>query len=107
MHPYKDATAPANMTLPVAEYPHLIGCSVTGGYVYRGAGAAGTAGRLLLRRLLQRAHLDAVPRPRRANGKSSRSCKPGYTITSFGDDEQGELYLVDYKGDVFRLARAE
>jgi len=27
-------------------------------------------------------------------------------ITSFGEDEAGELYLVDYKGDILRLERA-
>jgi hypothetical protein len=31
----------------------------------------------------------------------------GRQISSFGEDEAGELYLVDYKGEILRLARAE
>ena len=29
-----------------------------------------------------------------------------FVISSFGEDEQGELYLVDYKGAVYRLEHA-
>jgi hypothetical protein len=29
----------------------------------------------------------------------------GLTITSFGEDESGELYVVDYSGSIYRLER--
>ena len=52
----------AGLTLPVAEYGHDEGCSVTGGAVYRGTAQPG-AGRLVrVRRLLLRPDVGAARR---------------------------------------------
>ncbi len=106
MHPYNGATAPDNMTLPVIEYPHIIGCAVTGGYVYRGQALPELQGIYFFGdyctgrtwSLFRDAAGKWIVQPFKETGR---------TITSFGVDEQGELYLVDYKGAVLRLARAE
>ena len=37
---------------------------------------------------------------------SAALMQTGLRISSFGEDEAGELYLVDYKGAVYRLAAA-
>ena len=50
-----DACLTDALTLPVTEYGHDEGCSVTGGAVYRGEAPAGPARLVRLRRLLQRA----------------------------------------------------
>ena len=51
----------SRLVWPVAVYPHSEGCSITGGYVYRGNRRAGAARPLRLRRLLQRPDLVASP----------------------------------------------
>ena len=43
---------------PITQYMHDAGCSVTGGFVYRGEGGAAPRGTLRVRRLLQRHDLE-------------------------------------------------
>lgn len=96
---------PCNRTgleLPILEYSHDLGCSITGGGVYRGpeaprahgayifgdfcsgriwAAAAGPDGRWGMRQLLHTSLL----------------------LSSFGEDEQGELYAASLSGTIHRL----
>ncbi len=83
---------------PVAEYDHLGGrCSVTGGYVYRGVRGSLPNGAFVYGDfctgeifLLQ-------------NGSSSLALDTGLNISSFGEDEDGEILVVDINGAVYRL----
>jgi len=102
-HPY-EGTPPENiqMIFPVWEYSHTPWCSVTGGFPYRGAipewqgiyfygdYCTGTIWGLL----------------RDANGEWQNSIlyQTKANITSFGEDEAGELYLVDRTGGIYLLA---
>ena len=92
----------AGLTLPVAEYLHGSGdCSVTGGYVYRGPAAAlqgiyfygdFCSGRIWGLR-------------KTATGfESALLTDTGLAISTFGEDEAGELYVADYlTGTIFRI----
>lgn len=90
------------MILPVAEYGREFGCSVTGGYVYRGAlpewngvyfygdYCSGNVWGLTL-----------------SNGQwqSQVLFEADVRITSFGQDESGEIYLVNDAGNMYVLVK--
>ncbi len=86
----------AGLTLPIWVYPRSEGLSVTGGYVYRGAYYYGdfVTGRIwTLRR-----QGDAWVNELAFNGGRALS------ISTFGLDEAGELYVANYgTGEVFRV----
>jgi glucose/arabinose dehydrogenase len=90
------------LVLPVAEYGHDRGCAVTGGYVYRGAGVAGLTGTYLYADYCSGTiwGLDAAaerPEPRAL-------LESGVSVASFGEDEAGEVYVVDLAGGrVYRV----
>ncbi len=108
-HPYSSYASECQgktLTYPIAEYSHAEGHSVTGGFVYRGASYPALQGRYF--------YADYV------DGKIWSLYKTGsnppswstpeleldtaLNISSFGEDEQGELYVVDYSGKIRRLA---
>jgi glucose/arabinose dehydrogenase len=86
---------PGGLVDPVAEYDHDLGCSVTGGYVYRGVYYYGDfcSGRLW-----------GLTRDGAA-WVSQQLLETGHGISTFGEDEAGELYLADYGGGrIYRVA---
>ena len=88
----------ANFIPPVFDYDHSGGrCSLTGGYVYRGSQGTVAPGTYL--------YGDYCSGEIFAWNGSSQSVLlgSGMNISSFGEDEQGELYVVDLGGTVSRL----
>ncbi len=90
------------LVLPVLEYDHSGGaCSVTGGYVYRGASSPRLQGMYI--------YGDYC------NGKIWGAARTGthvtirelidtpFLISSFGEDLHGELYVADHRGTLYRL----
>jgi glucose/arabinose dehydrogenase len=98
---------PSRHRPPIAVYSHALGCSVTGGFVYRGSRLAssqrgwyffadycsGRIWRLLFRdgRLVEGRRLVR---------------DTGLTISSFGENASGELYVVHHGGAVYKLVRS-
>ncbi|MCC6388497.1 MAG: PQQ-dependent sugar dehydrogenase [Dehalococcoidia bacterium] len=91
-------------TLPVHEYSHSLGCSITGGYVYRGTSVTALAGAYL--------YVDYCRGDITALRRQDGVWKPevvgkAQSISAFGEDEAGELYLAgDSSGIIYRLAAA-
>jgi glucose/arabinose dehydrogenase len=89
---------------PVAEYSHGAGCSVTGGYVYRGKQVASARGRYFYGDYCS----GTVWSLRIAGGKAVGVRREPFTLdglSSFGEDAAGELYLMSVdSGDLYRLA---
>jgi glucose/arabinose dehydrogenase len=89
---------------PVVEYPHSAGCSVSGGYVYRGAGVPSAAGRYFYGDYCS----GTIWSLRIVAGRATGVRREPFAVkglSSFGEDAAGELYLMSVgSGTVYRLA---
>lgn len=86
----------ASLTDPVHEYSHDFGCSITGGYVYRGSRVGGLDGTYFFADYCS--HRVWSFRYNLVDGKTefverTASLDPGDNIFSFGEDETGEVYM--------------
>lgn len=92
----------AALTAPAVHYTHGAGCSVTGGYVYRGKKLPSLVGAYLYGDFCSGTVWAAE---RRGDGWRSRVlADTPYTLSSFAQDGAGEVYLLDYAGGtVYRL----
>jgi glucose/arabinose dehydrogenase len=93
-------------TPPIVTYSHSSGWgrSITGGYVYRGAALPELIGSYLFGDYGSRRLFAASP-----DGAGGWQASPllaaGFSISTFGEDEGGELYLADHQGGtLYRLA---
>ncbi|MFN7937288.1 MAG: PQQ-dependent sugar dehydrogenase [Bryobacteraceae bacterium] len=102
-HCFRAATCNTNgLTLPVAEYTHTGGCSITGGFVYRGRNAPGLRGSYVYADYCN-GRIWALERSG-AQFSNRLLLNSGRNITTFGEDENGELYVGDASSDtIFRI----
>ena len=111
-HPYNTTgcAPPSTMVFPIHEYSHAAGCSVTGGYVYRGNGICDLQGTYFFAdycsaviwsfRYVGGVVTDFQDRTSQLQPVGG----PAITsITSFGEDGRGELYIVSQAGNIFKI----
>ncbi len=96
-----------DLVLPVVEYGHGEGCSVTGGYVYRGSAIPALRGHYFYSDfcsgfLRSFSYSDGTVSDRREWNVGELGA-----VLSFGEDADGELYLLSSNGSVYRLVAAE
>jgi glucose/arabinose dehydrogenase len=102
-YPSGEGCARPGFVLPVAEYGHDLGCSVTGGYVYRGGASPALAGVYLFGDYCS-GRLWGIASGGPAEQVPILLAETGRTISSFGQDDAGELYLTDLAdGSVWRI----
>ncbi|HEY8960127.1 PQQ-dependent sugar dehydrogenase [Chitinophaga sp.] len=104
----------SSLIAPIHEYGHDVGISITGGYVYRGSAIPGLKGLYIFGDYNGKTFL-LIP-----NGKKWDSAPLELTgrpaenlqILSWGEDEQGELYMLastsgssGFKGAVYKLVK--
>lgn len=98
-HPFDlpDGFDTSRLALPITEYSHREGQSITGGFVYRGEACPDLVGKYVFTDFYASPYWMLEERP---DGSWARSELARHTIqvSSFGEDEQGELYVVDYGG---------
>jgi glucose/arabinose dehydrogenase len=93
-------------TLPVLEYSHSLGCSVTGGYRYRGQLYAQLDGIYFYSDLCSGTIWGAI-QDKQGRWVSQNMLESGLTVTTFGEDEAGEIYVANYSGGALYRIVAE
>jgi glucose/arabinose dehydrogenase len=98
-----DGCSRTGLVVPALEYSHSEGCSVTGGYVYRGSRIPALRGHYFYSdycrgwiRSFRYANGQAADRREWALGDLGN-------VLSFGEDAAGELYVLSASGRVYRL----
>ena len=104
-------------TFPVLQYSHSQGCSVTGGYVYRGCAMPDLAGTYFYSDICTAfirtfEGVSGGVAQNQQNRTTDLAPGGGLSIggvSSFGEDARGELYIVDYgggangQGEIYRI----
>lgn len=99
------------LTIPIFDYTHGGGnCSVTGGYVYRGAAIPELDGTYFFADFCTGKIWSFVRSGNTVSQFTDRTAElhpiTGETInniTSFGEDDKGEIYIVDRDGEIFKI----
>ena len=105
---------PDGFTMPVLEYMHDTACSITGGFVYRGCRMPDLRGTYFysdycacfIRTFQGVSGGDAQNRADRTAELRPGGGRTFDHIVSFGEDARGELYIVDYDGEIFEIVPA-
>jgi glucose/arabinose dehydrogenase len=99
----------SGITFPVVEYRHSDGCAVTGGVVYRGCRLPGYSGVYFYGDFCS-AFIRSF---KLVNGQATdqrdwtAALGSGVnSITSFGVDAEGEVYVVDRDGEIYKIVPA-
>ena len=107
-HCYNPTTGCNNGTLklPALEYNHSAGCSITGGYVYRGAQIPAIAGMFLYSDYCN----GTIRGAKKVSGvwTTTPLLTTSHNISTFGQDESGELYIADHDattGAIYRIVK--
>jgi glucose/arabinose dehydrogenase len=88
---------------PVMEYDHSQGCSVTGGYVYRGQAFPSLTGVYLYGDYCS-GRIWGLVADQAGAWHAAELAQADARLSSFGEDETGELYLLDMgDGELFRI----
>jgi glucose/arabinose dehydrogenase len=98
----EDRSLPASLIAPVAVYSHAHGCSITGGFVYRGRDLPQLRGRYVFGDFCS-GTIWSMPA---SGGRFARLDVPAVPqLSSFGVDTSGELYAVSLTGLVLKFVR--
>jgi len=109
-HPYPDGSSAGSkggLTFPVHEYPQPQGQSVSGGYVYRGQDYPALEGTYLyadfVKGWIGGIRLTAPDGTALAKPETAVLLQTDASPASFGQDESGELFMVDYRGTIYAV----
>lgn len=96
------------LTLPIVEYTHAEGCSITGGTRYRGKLAPALDGAYIFGDYCSGTIWSATENA--GTWQRASLLQTAFSISTFGEDEDGELYVADLSfgtnGTVYRIVTA-
>lgn len=106
-HPFDlpRGTDTSKLNVPIAEYGRREGQSVTGGFVYRGKDCPRLVGKYVFTDFYASAFWTLTEQPD-GSWRRDEIGRHAFQVSSFGEDEQGELYVVEYGGVIHRIAEA-
>ena len=88
---------------PITEYSHPLGISVTGGYVYRGTDIPNLVGNYIFGDFGS-GRIWSVPATSGIGSANTELMDSGLSISSFAEDNSGELYVLDYfNGEIYQM----
>jgi glucose/arabinose dehydrogenase len=90
------------LTLPLVEYEHSEGCSVTGGYVYRGDKILSLQGYYIYGDYCS-GNIWALSYDGNTVTQNVLLVESELNITSFGQDPAGNLYILSQEGGIYTL----
>lgn len=103
-HCFEPATGcDLNNVDPITEYDHSVGQSVTGGYVYRGTAFPALVGQYVFGDFVS-GRIWRVPADAAQGAAPEELANTSLSISSFGEGVDGELYVVDFSGLLYRIA---
>ncbi len=104
-NPSSGCVSPSGYVAPATVYSHSLGCSVTGGYVYRGAAFPGLVGVYLFGDFCT-GNLWGLYKNASNQWVKTLMKDTGYNISSFAEDGQGELYILNYGGQLIHITQS-
>ena len=102
----RDPGGSGELVFPVAEYTHDEGCSVTGGYVYRGGTVPAMSGRYIYGDVCS-GRIWTLRAGEKGASDVRREDDTLEQVSSFGEDASGELYAISLSGTIFRVGSSE
>ncbi len=105
-YPPGTSCSAAGITLPIYEYGHSNGCSVTGGVVYQGCRMPGYHGTYFFSDYCSAPILSFTITNGAASAVRDWTSTLGKGIDSpvaFGTDADGEIYIVDHDGEIYQI----
>src|SRR5690606_27568077 len=95
-------TPVGEMLPPIAQYTHELGQAVTGGYVYRGIALPGLVGRYLFADFVS-GNIWHIPNDTAPTLTMEGGFESGLNVSSFAEDPDGEIYVVNMRGTLHRI----
>jgi len=87
---------------PIHDYGRNDGFSVTGGFVYRGSQSPTLAGKYIYGDYGS-GNIWALEEQADGTWKNELLLRSGHSISSFGEDLNGEIYLADHSGKIYQI----
>jgi glucose/arabinose dehydrogenase len=106
-HCYNPSTgcSTSGKTPPIAEYDHAAGrCSITGGYVYRGSAIPALVGGYVFGDYCS-GEIWVIPATAAGPATPSLLLDTNLQISSFGENRNGELFVVDHGGRIYVIVQ--